>query len=249
MIKIELGKESGAIRMLLPENIAYTAAYQKMRENAMPILTEENFTEERTTALSNGDIIVFRNYVTMEDPYRRSGSRFYLKRNGKIVYSYCMPIDAGDLVSQEIIKHRNGNQYILFRTELYGYSLLDLNSLKAWHYIPKGRIKNRESFIWADGGVYCERNNLLYISGCYWAYPYSVLIVDFSQPEALPYREYNLMETVDVFEDDIEPIQWEADGSLTYKIGQQQYILPEKQLLELLKNQDGRRSLDDAINV
>lgn len=199
----------------------------------MDILDEVNFKEEKAYILSNGDIVVLREYEKVIEHCRYSGSRFFLNRKGEIVYFFDMPIHSGSLISQNIIEHRNGESYLLFRTELYGYSVLNLHSWKAQHYIPDGRINGKESFIWCDA-AYCSNNDLLYVTGCYWACPWSTLIVDFSQPERMPFREYDLKNETDDFEEDIDPVRWEEDGSLTYKMEDKTYRLSEQMLRKRL---------------
>lgn len=233
------GACSEVIELSLPENIAYSTQYSQMRRAAMDILDEANFIVEERNVLRNGDIAIFRRYEKVIDHCRFLGSRFFLNRNGKTVYSFDMSIDSGSLISKDVIEHRNGEQYLLFRTELYGYSVLELHSLKTKHYIPNGRIEGKESFIWCDA-TYCPNNDLLYVTGCYWAHPGSTLIVDFSQPEGIPFREYDLMNSVDDFEEDIDPIRWEVDGSLTYQMAGQINTLSKQKLFSLLSGLEER---------
>lgn len=219
--------------MLLPANIAYSDKYEQMRLSAMNIFTKRNFVGERSSTLSNGDIVVFRDYEQMIDRCHHSGSKFLLKRNSETIYSLDMPIDTGSIICESIIEHQNGSYYILLRTELYGYSLLDLNSLKVQHYIPDGRLSGKESFIWLNA-VYCKNNSLLAVEGCYWACPGSILIVDLSQPEIMPFQEYDLMDVVDNYEGDIDFVRWEDDGSLTYKDANNRHTLSKQKLFSLM---------------
>ena len=81
-----------------------------------------------------------------------------------------------------IIKHSDGNKYLLFSIDLYGYSVLNLKTLKCINYIPsKSRLDNKETFIWC-GVNYNPKNNLLVVSGCYFASPYSLIVLDFTKP-------------------------------------------------------------------
>ena len=85
-----------------------------------------------------------------------------------------------------LIHHANGEHYLVFRFDLYGYGMLDLESLQDMRYIPAQsfppvREDFKETFIWTDVH-YDPESNLLAVSGCYWACPYSVAVLDFSDP-------------------------------------------------------------------
>ena len=48
-----------------------------------------------------------------------------------------------------IIKHSDGNKYLLFSIDLYGYSVLNLKTLECINYIPsESYLDNKETFIW-----------------------------------------------------------------------------------------------------
>ena len=219
--------------MSLQENVAYSTEYNKKRMDSMDILDEKNFIEKEETILSNGDLVVFRNYEKIDGDRRYSGSMLSLHRKCNTIFTFDMSVDSGCLICNDIIKHQNGKQYLLFRTELYGYSVLNLKTLEVHHYIPSGSITGEESFIWCEA-VYCNKNNLLYVSGCYWACPYSTLVVDFSHPETMPFRDFDLVNMFDVFDEDIDPIRWKNDGSLIYKTANQTYTMSNEKIISLL---------------
>ncbi len=85
-----------------------------------------------------------------------------------------------------LIEHSDGNDYLIFRQDLYGYSVLNLQTMQDLHYIPAqsfpyGKEDFAETFIWMDA-YYEPQSSLLAIPGCFWARPYSVAVLDFSQP-------------------------------------------------------------------
>ncbi len=86
-----------------------------------------------------------------------------------------------------LFRHANGHRYLLFREDLYGYSVLNLDTLVLHHEIPLQSVLKgedfQESFIWTEP-QYDPKNSLLAVSGCIWAYPYSVILLDFSEPMA-----------------------------------------------------------------
>lgn len=85
-----------------------------------------------------------------------------------------------------IIHHSDGKQYFLFSLDLYGYGVLDLFSGDCLRYIPQKSKssdlnKFEETFIWVKPH-YDAISDLLAVEGCFWAAPYSVIVLDFSEP-------------------------------------------------------------------
>jgi hypothetical protein len=85
-----------------------------------------------------------------------------------------------------IIHHADGNTYFVFDEDLYGYSVLKLETLQCMHYIPAesyGKYPEdfKETFIWCDC-FYNPVNDLLAVDGCFWACPGDVIVLDFSDP-------------------------------------------------------------------
>ncbi len=90
-----------------------------------------------------------------------------------------------------IINHSDSNKYLVFDEDLYGYSVLNLKTLDCIHYIPsESRLDNKETFIWCNVN-YNQKNNLLVVSGCYWATSYSLIVLDFTKPmEIIEYSNW-----------------------------------------------------------
>lgn len=112
-----------------------------------------------------------------------------------------------------IIHHSNDKKYLIFTEDLYGYSVLELDTLKNIHYILPQSIYQNETFIWEDFH-YNKENDYLAIDGCFWGHPTSIIIVDFKNP--LEIQESN--EWIDIHNiidpnyekyDDIEFIMWD----------------------------------------
>lgn len=125
----------------------------------------------------------------------------------------------------QILHHKNGRDYLIFRCDLYGYSVLDLSSGKDFHYMPAASFPDNvgvfsETFIWT-GVSYDEENSLLAVDGCYWACPSSVMILDFSTPMTANENWMDLRLLIDPdYEryDDIEAGGWGTDGSLAVQV-------------------------------
>ena len=117
----------------------------------------------------------------------------------------------------KIIKHSNGKSYFLFDEDLYGYSVLEMETGKCIHYFPQESFFHdmdtfKETFIWFEP-YYDAQSNLLAVEGCYWACPYSVIVADFTDPMkiSLATEWYDLLEhTADEnIIDDIEFKEWD----------------------------------------
>lgn len=84
-----------------------------------------------------------------------------------------------------LIAHANGRECLLIKRDLYGYSVLDVQSLQTADFIPAEMLEDKETFIWTDT-VYCPHTNVLAVNGCYWACPWYVEFYDFSDPMSVP---------------------------------------------------------------
>ncbi len=89
----------------------------------------------------------------------------------------------------------NGRSFILFRKTLYGFTLLDSDTLQEeYEYFPAKVLEGEESFIITDAKSF---GNLIIFDGCYWACPYMFFAYDYSQK-----RFFNLSEEFGVYPED-----------------------------------------------
>ncbi len=127
-----------------------------------------------------------------------------------------------------IIHHADGYTYFVFDEDLYGYSVMNLDSLQCMHFIPAESYGTypdefKETFIWCDC-FYNPENNLLAVDGCFWACPGDVIVLDFKDPmtAVVPndwhsiYRKYRC-DDPDL--DDIEFDSWDNDTLVCKAIG------------------------------
>lgn len=80
----------------------------------------------------------------------------------------------------------NGEDFALFRRDLYGYTILNLNTLAEYNYFPDKIFKGEEAFIICEAYPF---RDILLLCGCYWAGPYHCRLLD-----AKTFRTYNLSE-------------------------------------------------------
>ncbi len=106
--------------------------------------------------------------------------------------------------------------YLLFRKTLYGFTLLDTDTLtETYNYIPENIKNGEESFIIT--GVN-QLGELLIFDGCYWAAPYECYVYDYEKKlfanvstalgadslEEIEIKDDTLYLSGDVFSDDDE---------------------------------------------
>ena len=146
-----------------------------------------------------------------------------LGKDGKVLFLWRDTDDEGEFAS--LIHHANGKHYLVFRFNLYGYGVLELESEQDMRYLPlqsfpAERENLEETFIWT-GVNYDPRSNLLAVSGCYWACPFSTIVLDFTNP-LIEQPTENWLDVRSIIDpgyeiyDDIDFVSWE-NGELRLK--------------------------------
>ncbi len=86
----------------------------------------------------------------------------------------------------------NGYRFICFRKTLYGFTLLNADTLAVeFEYFPENVLKGEESFIIVDVK---QIGDILIFEGCYWACPYECFAFDYNKKLFL-----NVSKMCDVF--------------------------------------------------
>ncbi|EEQ57272.1 hypothetical protein CBFG_00982 [Clostridiales bacterium 1_7_47FAA] len=165
-------------------NVAYSQEYRTYRQEQERVFCADYLRHSKTT-------MIFPHYYLKKCSYsgKVGGYTLHATENelidetGKVLYTWKNLND--DCEFCELIEHGNGHEYLVFRSDLYGYSVLDLDTLQDFHYIPSGSFPKGETFIWTDVS-YNKKTNLIAVSGCYWACPFGTLLMDFSHPMKEP---------------------------------------------------------------
>lgn len=146
----------------------------------------EYFVDEEDIELPVGYSLNVKLYSDSDEHVRKAVLEVCeLTKNGEHVFSYrCTYNHAGAF--KEPVYHSNGHKYLPFQIDLYGMSYLDLDSGEVYHYIPEGYSHDidryyGESFIITDVH-YDPQTDLVAYGGCYWAFPYEVMVGDLSEP-------------------------------------------------------------------
>ena len=173
-------------------NAVNSAQYQARIKQAETLFEGQNFIQRQTINLSGG-------YEIVKDAYRLgatsfSGGEYTLFDTHKTqIKSWCCIDDRAEFFS--LIRHADGKFYLVFRQDLYGYSVLDLASAQIMRFVPDAWLDGKESFIW-DGVHYLRGWDALAVDGCYWAAPNGVHLVSFAEPMSEEQRYVDVLDCI-----------------------------------------------------
>lgn len=159
-------------------NAVNSAQYQARIKQAEALFEGRNFTRRQTINLSGG-------YEIVKDAYRLgatsfSGGEYTLFDTHKTqIKSWRCIDDRAEFFS--LIRHANGKFYLVFRQDLYGYSVLELDRGRIMRFVPDVWTLGKESFIFS-GVHYLRGWDALAVDDCYWAAPNGVHLVSFAEP-------------------------------------------------------------------
>ena len=174
------------------ENIAYEKRYWDWRAQYDALFVPGNRfpSQDDQFPLTDGYSVRSKAYCHQGGLYLNGSENELLDKEGRVRYAWRNLDTDGEFCS--LFRHRNGTHYLIFRTELYGYSVLDVERGQEMHYVPacvhpeEGQ-KPEEVFIWTSAD-YAPDSDLLAVTGCIWACPYSTIVLDFSHPLQLQPR-------------------------------------------------------------
>jgi hypothetical protein len=84
------------------------------------------------------------------------------------------------------VSHPNGKKYMLCGEDYQGYSIVNLTDGTYKVHFPEEGYKGC-GFCWVDAYP-SPSGKLLAVDGCIWACPFEIQILDFSDPDTLPYK-------------------------------------------------------------
>ena len=171
-------------------NAVNSAQYQARIRQTETLFEGQNFTRRQTINLSGG-------YEIVKDAYRLGATSFsggeytlFDARKMQIISWRCID-DRAEFFG--LIRHADGKFYLVFRQDLYGYSVLDLASAQIMRFVPDAWLEGKESFIW-DGVHYLRDWDALAARGCYWAAPNGVHLVSFAEPMSEEQRYVDVLD-------------------------------------------------------
>lgn len=205
-------------------NVYGTPAYQEMEEENRYVFDEKYFREEVITELPDGFSLYERNYIHKEGhAIHARGSKCELRKDGKCIYAYDS-CDNHHTPYKDLILHSNGHRYYPFHVNLYGISYIDVDTLEAFNYIPRGYDNQYgmpcgESFI-VTKVHYDPVTDLVAYEGCYWAGPSDVMVGKLDHPLFFDPHLISINKILDPECDegyDVDFVSWNTDG-ITVKI-------------------------------
>lgn len=216
------------------KNAAYSDKYKEEKEHYKSLFLEKNRKESEDIILSYGYKITKNNYAGKINDRNLQGNCCTLSDNTERVIHQWKSFD-DDADFEKIVTHQNGNHYLVYRQDLYGYTVFDLTNHKEFQYFPQCVLDGQEYFIWTDIH-YNSLNNILAVAGCIWGAPWGILLVDFSDPMAEPKFQLDSIDCLpqgyDVY-DDADFIRWDEQNlvlncyNIEKKIKEEMIILPK----------------------
>lgn len=175
----------------MPNAVNY-AQYQACIKQAEALFEGQNFTLRQTINLGSG-------YEIVKDAYRLGAVNFsdgkytlFDTRKTQIISWRCID-DRAEFFS--LIRHANGKFYLVFRQDLYGYSVLELDRGRMMRFVPDAWTLGKESFIFS-GACYLRGWDTLTVSGCYWGAPNGVHLVSFAEPMSEEQRYADVLDCI-----------------------------------------------------
>ena len=150
-------------------NIAYTKEYlEAFSDTYNKVISPGCSVREGYRELGNS-ISVLSKYseylyypVNSQIQHRVFGSENTVYQNNKDIFSF-KTID--DDYQCKVFSHQNGHEYLFFKKDLYGYSILDLSDMRDSDYFPTASFPTGETFIWCEP-FYNPVNNIVAVDGC-----------------------------------------------------------------------------------
>ncbi len=234
-------------------NVYHTPQYQSFRREHAFLFSEDCLCQRpgKEPELPQGWTVRTSRY---QGGVCRAARHQLLDSGGQVVYTWDNINDDGEFY--RLFPHANGNHYLVFREDLYGYSVLEVEAGRTMHYIPEkswpldGR-QGEETFIWTNV-AYDAATNLLAVWGCYWACPNSMVFLDFSDPLSEQdcgcwVEMHEIMDPdYDLF-DDIDMINWNVRGWTCFECtsatdtGRTEELVPQEKILDAVR----RKKLTD----
>jgi len=177
------------------KNVAYTKEYfEQYNDYYNKTLSPGCSVTKERKELGNGISVLLKLNSYTEQSSENSqvlcgyqGSESIILRGNKEIHSY-RTIHGFNHCA--LFTHQNGREYLFYKRDLYGYSVFDLKTNRDFNYYPAASLPfaETETFIWCEV-FYNPVNNIIAVSGCYWACPYGIILADFTDPQNSEYIE------------------------------------------------------------
>lgn len=184
------------------ENIYFTKEYQSERNSYLSgMIVPENKCGTEKYPLDAGFFLQSTEYTLKQGSKNKTAyEQSLFSPDGTKIHTWQIA-DSHDFTSfTQIFTHSDRMLYLIYKEDLYGYSVLRLSDRKGLHYIPKGNSADGkfmgESFIMTDFH-YCRENNIAAVGGCFWAAPYDTALLDMTSPLSEPKKLVTVHDMID----------------------------------------------------
>ena len=191
-------------------NIAYSSEYIRYREEIInAAFKPEN---KRGSETINEDRVVLEidNYLSGGEKKHYCGHTKVFTPEGKRLHEYFNLYDQHFLC--KLIEYSDGRTYLVYREDLYGYSVFEPGTDNLFNYYPAATFKDgRETFI-GTNMHYNIHNNVTAVEGCYWACPSDTVLIKTGNPLEM-FSSYAVLHQIidreyDIY-DGIDFVAWE----------------------------------------
>lgn len=204
-------------------NVAYSNEYQEYRKTFDYVFEDRYRTKVEEISLADGKHVIRISYF-IDETYEYSQYPVHTSQTEVFDSNFNKVGEFRNINHSvnfySIVEHSNEKKYLVFSIDLYGYSIMNLESYHVYNFVPEESFKGEaETFIWTDI-YYNKKLNILAVDGCYWACPFSTEFFDFSTPEKLPYEKifssYDMEEELNI-DTDVTPVRWNDDDSIVLR--------------------------------
>ena len=222
-------------------NVADHPEYKVQRNARLPLFVPENYRGNSSRQIAEEYTLSISEYAGKVNQYNLRGSECVLSDGDRKIAEWKSIDNSSDFY--QIISHSNRNRYLVFRQDLYGFSVFDFSSGEIRQYYPEESLQGKETFIWTDVN-YNPVTDVLAVSGCYWACPYSTHLFTFADPMSERQRYVDMIEYFgggyDRY-DDVDFIRWEAGDMCISRFDvetetREELIIASKEYLDYLCN-------------
>ena len=124
------------------------------------------------------DVSIDLEIFEYEDKYNHREKAHVVLKKGNLTYE-CDFCDQHDYENDFYPIILNGQRFICFRKTLYGFTLINADTLSVeYEYFPEPVIHGEESFIITEVR---QLDHFLIFEGCYWACPYECFAFDYEK--------------------------------------------------------------------
>lgn len=124
------------------KNYYGTAEWKKDIKDKEILYKKYNKFVEKNEEVLDFDYVVEHNTISDKNN-RYIGDKCKLFKNSKLIFEWTNYY--GKSMLHKIINHNNGKRYFMYNEDLYGYSILDLDSKEHINYIPYESYLNPSS--------------------------------------------------------------------------------------------------------